>query len=347
MLRRLVLLLSLAGHLSHADQSPTPMSKSKIRWGIMGTGAIASDFTRVLKQLPEAEVAAVGSRTAERAAEFASACELDGDVTLHASYEALVADDSLDIVYVATPSLRHVDDSLACLEAGRAVLCEKSMAPSAEEAERVLEKARRRNLFFCHGVWSRFFPAMAGIRKAIESGAIGEVRSVHCSFCQADGAGSCSATLETGIYCAQFALWAFGGAAPRVAGVTYQLHPESGLDTHVCALLAFPCGGTATLECSLGHPSPREATICGTKGEPARENAALPWLLRTAPHLPQLHHLRACGSPAQPRAPPEQRGCTPRPQQLGLNRRPRGPFPRLSTGRRAPRALPLLVPDQL
>jgi dihydrodiol dehydrogenase / D-xylose 1-dehydrogenase (NADP) len=165
-----------------------------------------------------------------------------------------------------TPTLAQVEDSLRCLEAGRAVLCEKSMAPSAAEAERVLECARRQQLFFCHGVWSRFFPAMADIRRVIDSGAIGEVRSVHCSFCQADGAGACSATLETGVYCAQFCLWAFGGAAPRVAGVTYALHPESQLDTHVSALLQFPCGGVGTIECSLEHASPREATICGTKG---------------------------------------------------------------------------------
>ena len=166
----------------------------------------------------------------------------------------------------AFPLIAQVEDSLRCLEAGRAVLCEKSMAPSAAEAERVLECARRQQLFFCHGVWSRFFPAMADIRRVIDSGAIGEVRSVHCSFCQADGAGACSATLETGVYCAQFCLWAFGGAAPRVAGVTYALHPESQLDTHVSALLQFPCGGVGTIECSLGHASPREATICGTKG---------------------------------------------------------------------------------
>merc|ERR1719424_1015251 len=251
---------------SHSG-SDAPRPDRKVRWGIMGTGAIAADFTRVLSQLPDAEVAALGSRSADRAMEFAREIGIDAGVTtLHSSYDDLVADDSLDIVYVATPSLRHVEDSLRCLEAGRAVLCEKSMAPSAAEAERVLEVARRQQLFFCHGVWSRFFPAMADIRRVIDSGAIGEVRSVHCSFCQADGAGACSATLETGVYCAQFCLWAFGGAAPRVAGVTYALHPESQLDTHVSALLQFPCGGVGTIECSLGHASPREATICGTKG---------------------------------------------------------------------------------
>ena len=72
------------------------------------------------------------TRSAERATEFAVSMGIDSGVTtLHATYDELVADDSLDIVYVATPSLRHVDDSLRCLRAGRAVLCEKSMAPSA------------------------------------------------------------------------------------------------------------------------------------------------------------------------------------------------------------------------
>ena len=125
-----------------------------IRWGIMGTGTIASDFTQVLLALPHTEVAAVGSRTAEGAARFG---DRFGIRTRHASYEALAADGSLDIVYVATPSLRHVDDCLLCLRSGRHVLCEKSMAPCAADARRVLEEARARRRFFLHGVWSRFF----------------------------------------------------------------------------------------------------------------------------------------------------------------------------------------------
>ena len=236
-----------------------------VRWGVMGTGTIASDFVRVLKSLPDVEVAAIGSRTAEKAETFASVAGVSS-AALHPTYEDLVADDTLDIVYIATPSSRHVEDSLACLEAGRAVLCEKSMAGTAEEAARVLEKARSQELFFLHGVWSRFFPAMAELRRVIESGAIGEVCSVHASFCQNDGAGSCSAMAETGIYCAQFLLWVYGGVSPTVQGVAYSLDPQTGHDTHVSANLQWPCGGVGSFECSLRHPSPRSATICGTKG---------------------------------------------------------------------------------
>ena len=238
-----------------------------VRWGIMGTGAIASDMVRVLQTIPGATVAAVGSRTAERVAEFANSVGIDpASCTFHDTYDALIADDSLDVIYVATPSLRHVEDTIACLNAGHAVLCEKSMAPTLADTERVLAAAAAAGRFFLHGVWSRFFPLMSKLRGVIRSGEIGAVLSAHASFCQADGAGACSATLETGIYCAQFLLWVFDDAEPQVRGVAYSMHESTGHDQHVTALLAFPCGGIGTLECSLRHASPRSATICGTKG---------------------------------------------------------------------------------
>eukprot|EP00967_Tisochrysis_lutea_P071779 scaffold95484_cov27-Tisochrysis_lutea.AAC.1 len=264
----------------------------------MGTGTIATDFVRVLAAMPDAAVAAVGSRSAERAAAFAAELGVP-TATTHGSYEELVADPQVDVIYIATPSSRHVSDSILCLQAGKPVLCEKSMAPTAEEADRVLKLARQRGIFFLHGVWSRFFPAMRAIREAIASGAIGTVYSAHASFCQvaraplpsilcngsitvrrpsmymshvpgarrslADGAGCCSAMAETGIYCIQFLSWVFGGDA-EVAGVSYDLDRQSGHDTHVAATVRFGSGGIGTLECSLKHASPREAVICGTRG---------------------------------------------------------------------------------
>jgi len=229
----------------------------------MGTGNIANDMVTVLKAMPGVDVAAVGSRSQEGADRFGGKWDI---ATRHSTYEALASDETLDIVYVATPSLRHVDDSIMCLEAGKAVLCEKSMASNLADTERVLGLAKEKQLLFMHGVWSRFFPAMGKLREVIDSGKIGTVVSAHASFCQNDGAGSCSATLETGIYCAQFLQWAFGGKAPeKIMGVNYQLH-ENGNDEHVSALLKFPCGGQGTFECSLRNPSPRVATIMGTLG---------------------------------------------------------------------------------
>eukprot|EP00629_Pelagomonadales_sp_RCC1024_P017896 CAMPEP_0119291440 /NCGR_PEP_ID=MMETSP1329-20130426/42463_1 /TAXON_ID=114041 /ORGANISM="Genus nov. species nov., Strain RCC1024" /LENGTH=329 /DNA_ID=CAMNT_0007292269 /DNA_START=78 /DNA_END=1064 /DNA_ORIENTATION=+ len=241
-----------------------PIVGRNIRWGIMGTGTIAHDFVKVLQSLPGCEVAAVGSRSAEGADRFGGQFDIPGR---HDSYEALARDESLDVVYVATPSMRHVDDSLLCLGAGRHVVCEKAMAPSVTEAKRVVDAAVANDRFFLHAVWSRFFPAMAELRQTIASGAIGDVVAAHASFGQNDGAGHASATLETGIYCAQFLQWAFDGEAPEaVEGVTYSLEEKSGLDQHVGALLRFPGGRVGTFECSLRHPTPRAATICGTEG---------------------------------------------------------------------------------
>ena len=243
---------------------PAPIVGRAIRWGIMGSGRIASDMTRVLTQLPNTEVVAAGSRSAETAELFAGRF---GIPKAHGSYAALAADADCDVVYVATPSMRHVQDSIMCLEGGRAVLCEKAMAPSAAEATRVLNVAREKELFFLHGVWSRFFPAMAAIRDAIRSGAIGDVVSAHASFGQDDGAGQASATLETGIYCAQFLQWAMDGDAPEsIEGVVAELHRESGLDQHVAALLRFPGNRVGTLECSLKNPTARVGVVNGTEG---------------------------------------------------------------------------------
>ena len=152
---------------------------------------------------------------------------------------------------------------------GKAVLCEKSMAPDATVAKEVLDAAADAGVLFVHGVWSRFFPAMARLRGIIDSGAIGAVRSARASFCQNDGAGSCSALLETGIYCAQFLQWVLGGDAgeggPTVKGACRVVH-ESGNDEHVTAIIEFPGDRVGSFECSLAHCSGRSATVYGTGG---------------------------------------------------------------------------------
>ena len=122
-----------------------------------------SDFVKVLQSLPSSG----GSRLTpvDRASEFAATIGLDDSTALHGSYESLAADESLDVVYVATPSLRHVDDALMCHRPAE-LSCARSMAPSATEAKRVLDAAAAAQLFFLHAVWSRFFPAMSSCARA-------------------------------------------------------------------------------------------------------------------------------------------------------------------------------------
>ena len=238
-----------------------------IRWGILGTGKIANDFCNVLRRNSNAEIVAIGSRSWESAKSFARRLDIQ-QATIYDSDDAFARDDAIDIVYIATPSSRHVEDSLRCLKAGRHVLCEKSMAYDAEQTAAVLSTARDKNCFFLHGVWSRFFPAMHQIRSLIESGVIGDVYSAHASFCQNEGAGSCSAMAETGIYCVQFLTFIFAGRDATVKGVAYVADHDgsSGFDSHTAATLAFQGGGIGTFECSLRHASARDAIICGTQG---------------------------------------------------------------------------------
>ena len=239
-----------------------------IKWAILGTGTIATDMVQILKQLPATHVLAVGSRSQESADRFADKWEIPNR---YPSYENACKDPEVDVVYVATPSLRHPEDCKLALSNGKAVLCEKSMAPNADSAREVLDYAKSQNLLFVHGVWSRFFPAMTKIRDLIQSDEIGEVRSARASFCQNDGAGSCSALLETGIYCSQFLQWVLADPSstrgPIVRGACRKNHSvNTHLDEHVSALLEFPGGKMGTFECSLAHCSDRSAVVYGTKG---------------------------------------------------------------------------------
>lgn len=242
-----------------------------VRWAILGTGCIANDMIQILKQLPHTEVIAIGSRSVEGAKIFGDRWDIPHQ---YGSYEEAVSDADVDVCYIATPSLRHPEDCLLAIKHGKAVLCEKCMAPDHVMAKEVLDAAKASNLLFVHGVWSRFFPAMKKIREIIDSGEIGTVRSARASFCQNDGAGSCSALLETGIYCAQFLQWALGdrnnnlvkdGLDPVVRGACQTLH-ESGKDDHVSAIIEFPGNKIGTFECSLAHCSDRSASIYGSAG---------------------------------------------------------------------------------
>ena len=151
----------------------------KIRWGIIGTGWVAKEFATGLTVLPEAELVATGSRTAESANQFA---DMFGVPHRHASYEALVNDPHVDVVYVATPHNLHKENSLLGLQASKAVLCEKPFTINAAEAEAVIQFARATKLFLMEAMWTRFLPTMQQARAWIDEGRIGEIRMVSASF---------------------------------------------------------------------------------------------------------------------------------------------------------------------
>ena len=261
----------------------------KIRWGILGTGSIAKKFAEGLASVSDAELVAVGSRAQQTADAFG---ERYGVPRRHASYDALAHDPGVDVIYVSTPHSEHMACSLLCLEAGKAVLCEKPFAINAAQAERMVAAARRRKVFLMEAMWSRFFPLMGRVRELLADGALGEVRMVAADFGFRAGVNPQSrlfnphlgggALLDVGIYPISFASMVYGEQPERIVSMANL--GETGVDEQSAVLFGYPGGGMAALYTAIRTRTLQAAEILGTDGalriEPAFWHADRATLLR-------------------------------------------------------------------
>ncbi|MDA0747365.1 MAG: Gfo/Idh/MocA family oxidoreductase, partial [bacterium] len=151
----------------------------RVRWGILGTGSIAKQFAKGLEAIPDADLVAVGSRSQETADAFGEQFKVK---KRHASYEALAEDGEVDAVYVATPHSLHKENSIMCLRAGKAVLCEKPFTINSGEAQDVVDVARETGIFLMEAMWSRFLPVMVRVREWLAEGKIGEQKMLAADF---------------------------------------------------------------------------------------------------------------------------------------------------------------------
>jgi predicted dehydrogenase len=242
-----------------------------IRWGILGTGGIATKFATDLQLLSDHRVVAVGSRQQPSAAEFAARVDAPH---AYGSYEELCADPDVDVVYVATPHPFHARHALLALRAGKHVLVEKPFAVNAVEAADVIETARQEGLFCMEAMWTRFSPHMRKIRELLDSGVLGELRTLIADHGQrflppdltsrlyaADLGGG--ALLDLGIYPVSLASFVMGAPA-RVTAVGDLT--ETGVDAQTSVLLQYDGGGHAVLTTTLGARTPTTASITGTEG---------------------------------------------------------------------------------
>ncbi|MFT4051515.1 MAG: Gfo/Idh/MocA family oxidoreductase [Microbacterium sp.] len=238
-----------------------------IRWGILATGGIAHAFTQDLRRAG-LEVAAVGSRSAASAGAFAAAY---GIPHAHGSYEALVTDPDVDIVYVASPHSHHHDHAILALQAGKHVLIEKAVTLDADEATAIGELAAARGLLAMEAMWTRYLPHMVRIRELIASGALGEVRTVFADHTQSlptDPAHRLNALelgggalLDLGVYPVSFAFDVSGPVSS--ARATGHLG-ETGADTEVAIALAHENGAVSSLVTSSRGAGPNSAHVVGT-----------------------------------------------------------------------------------
>jgi predicted dehydrogenase len=252
-----------------AGPAPAPRSAGQVRWGVLATGGIAHLMTRDLLTHGH-RVIAVGSRSPSAAADFAAEHGLD---RWHGSYDDLLGDPDVDVVYVATPHHVHAENALAALGAGKHVLVEKAFTLNARQAQEVVDEAARRDLLVMEAMWSRFLPHMAFIRDVVASGRLGEVRSVHADHTQKlpddprhrlnDLALGGGALLDLGAYPLSFAHDLLGPVAEVSASATLG---ETGVDVEVATTLRHEGGALSTSFSSMRTRGRNQAVVLGTEG---------------------------------------------------------------------------------
>ena len=198
-------------------RTPDPMSAPPLRWGVLGSGWISSRFIETMHANTRQRVVAVGSRTRERAEEFAASI---GAERAHGSYEELVADPEVDVVYVATPHSEHLDNALLAIAAGKHLLVEKAFTRNAGEARQLLDAARAAGVSVLEAMWTRFQPEMDVVRQLLPDGALGEIETVFADHGQwfaedpdfrlFDPAKAGGAMLDLGVYPVSFTHFVLG-----------------------------------------------------------------------------------------------------------------------------------------
>src|SRR5450755_2917096 len=150
-----------------------------IRWGILGCGRIARKFAADLALVQDAQLIALGARQIEHARAFAKEFPAPH---VYGSYEELVTDPDVDVIYVASPHALHHEHTLLCLKHKKAVLCEKAFALNLRQAEEMVETARSGKIFLMEAIWSKFLPQYQKMQDLINSGQLGEIKSVLVNF---------------------------------------------------------------------------------------------------------------------------------------------------------------------
>lgn len=279
-----------------------------VRWGILGSGAIAAKFAADLRHVrpdgaPAPRLQAVASRDGAKAAAFAAR---HGAARSCASYEALVADDEVDIVYVATPNAAHRAHALMAIAAGKAVLCEKPFALDAAEAREIAVAARAAGVFCMEAMWTRFLPVVAETLRIVAEGGVGEPTLLRAAMGFRapddprsrfnDPALGGGALLDLGVYGVSMAHALFGAPDAVAAHLAWG---AAGADRQAAALLEFPGGAAASITASHAGELVNTLEIFGTEGRIVVE---APFLQATRARLTKTQPLRemAPGAPGAP-----------------------------------------------
>lgn len=244
------------------------LKREIFRWGILGTGKIASTFARDLQHLPGHKVAAIGSRTRAKAETFAQ----EFAASAYGSYEELVLSD-VDALYVATPQTFHSENTILGLNAGKPVLCEKPFAVNLAEAKAMVSASRRNKVALMEGMWSRFLPTYKVVREVVASGELGELVAIYADHGQALPADpfyrlhapelAGGALLDLGIYPISLTFMLLGEPDSVIATSS---KTESGVDAQTSFVFSYFSGQHSIMTTTLQVRTPCTAKIIGTRG---------------------------------------------------------------------------------
>lgn len=251
----------------------------RVRWGLLATGSIAQAFARAVKISQTGELAAVGSRTLEKATQFGAEFGISRQ---HGSYEALLADPQVDAVYISTPHPQHLEWTLKAAQAGKHILVEKPIGVNRHEARAMIEAARAHKVFLMEAYMYRCHPQTAKLVELIRNRAIGKVCVISATFSFQTGFDAASriwsnelaggGILDVGGYTVSISRLIAGAAVdlpfadPVAVTGTGSLHPETGVDTWAIGSLAFPGGIVASIATGVGVRQENVVRIYGTEG---------------------------------------------------------------------------------
>lgn len=247
----------------------TMNTTSPLKIGILGAGSIASTMAHTLSRMEGAECVAIASRTPDKAREFAHA---HGIARSYGSYESMMNDPDIELVYIATPHSQHAENAELCLSHGKHVLCEKAFTVNATEAERIIALARARGLLLAEAIWTRYMPSRRIIDEILAGGAIGTATSLSANLGYSlghvgrlqDPALAGGALLDLGIYPLNFAAMVFGHDIRET--ISSAIMTDRGVDASNSITLCYEDGRMACLHSNMLAMTDRHGYIFGDKG---------------------------------------------------------------------------------
>ena len=247
----------------------------KLKMAILGAGGIASTMAGTISRMEQVECYAVGSRSMEKAQAFA---QKFGFQKAYGSYEELVKDGEVELVYIATPHSEHYENARLCIRHKKPVLCEKAFTANAKQAKELLDYAKKEKVFITEAMWVRYLPMLQTIRAELADDVIGTPTMLTANLGylisevprlqRPDLAGG--ALLDVGVYPINFARMIFGDRIVKISSAC--TYTDSGVDEQDSITLIYEDGRVAQLAASMLGLSDRRGTIYGTKGFMVIEN---------------------------------------------------------------------------